>query len=286
MVGAGQAHVALSQRRTVSGAPLREGYVRLPGTNHFVLSSRVPAGSVDRECVSVHNPTRYAAHALRHVLRAEGIDVTGAAEDLDDLGTGPLDYAGRTPIVVHASAPLSVLVRDMEKESLNHYAEFFLKHVGRAESGPAPTAAEPLGSAARGLEVMKAGLLRRAGLTTDRFGLVDGSGLSRMNMVSPAQTVALLRYVHRHPDAAVGEAFREALPVGGVDGTLKNRLGSLRGRVRAKTGTLTGASCLSGYLRTASGRTLVFSIMSNHYSAASSASRRAQDSLLTVLATL
>ncbi|MCA0270177.1 MAG: D-alanyl-D-alanine carboxypeptidase/D-alanyl-D-alanine-endopeptidase [Bacteroidetes bacterium] len=266
-----------------SGSGIREGYVRLPGTNRFVLTSRVAANARDRECVSVQNPTLYAAHALRWALQNAGIRVDGQAVDHDDVSDVPVDYAGQTLLLEHTSEPLRMLLRDMEKFSLNHYAEIFLKHVGRQPNGPAPTDDEPLGSTARGLEVMQQGLLRRAGINTERFGLVDGSGLSRMDAVTPSQTVALLRYMHAHPDVAVREAFRDALPVGGVDGTLKNRLANLRGRVHAKTGTLTGASALSGYLTTATGRTLVFSLMANQYSAYASQARRAQDSVLTLL---
>lgn len=277
---------ATFDNRTVtgpSGSGIREGYLRLPGTNRFILSSHVATNSRDKECVSVDNPTRYAAHALRWALQNAGIRVDGQAVDHDDVSDAPVAYNDLPLLLEHTSEPLRVLVHDMEKFSLNHYAEIFLKHVGRQPDGPAPTAAEPLGSTARGLEVMQQGLLRRAGVTTEHFGLVDGSGLSRMNVVAPAQTVALLRYMRNHPDAAVREAYGDALPVGGVDGTLKNRLANLRGRVHAKTGTLTGASALSGYLTTASGRTLVFSLMANHYSAFASQARRAQDSVLTLL---
>jgi len=271
---------------TASGSGINEGYVRQPGTNRFVLTSRVASNTRDRECVAVHNPTRYAAHALRWALHGAGIAVDGRAVDHDDLAATPLDYDRMTLLHVHTSPPLRTLVRWMEKESLNHYAEYFLKQVGRQDSGPAPTETAPLGSAGRGLGVMEEGLLRRALPDVGRIGLVDGSGLSRMNAVTPAQTVALLRYMQRHPDPGVREAFREALPVGGVDGTLRNRMGGMRGRVQAKTGTLTGASALSGYLTTASGRTLVFSFMANQYSAPASATRRAMDAALARLADL
>ena len=271
---------------TASGSGIREGYVRQPGTNRFVLTSRVASNTRDRECVAVHNPTLYAAHALRWALQGAGITVDGRAVDVDDLSDTRLAYGQMTLLHEHTSPPLGTLVRWMEKESLNHYAEYFLKQIGRETNGAVLTDRAPYGSAARGLAVMQGGLMRRALPDAPLLGLVDGSGLSRMNVVTPTQTVALLRYMHRHPDPAVREAFREALPVGGVDGTLKSRFDSMRGRVQAKTGTLTGASALSGYLTTASGRTLVFSFMANQYSAPSSATRRAMDAALARLADL
>ncbi|MDQ5844980.1 MAG: D-alanyl-D-alanine carboxypeptidase, partial [Acidobacteriota bacterium] len=94
--------------------------------------------------------------------------------------------------------------------------------------------------------------------------LNDGSGLSRGDMVTPEATLQLLTYMRRHRYAT---AFRDALPIAGVDGTLRNRLKGTpaENNLRAKTGTLSSATSLSGYVTTAAGEELVFSIIVNNY---------------------
>ena len=114
-----------------------------------------------------------------------------------------------------------------------------------------------------GLEVVKS-FLKEAGLNPNSLVLSDGSGLSRNDMVTAEATLQLLTYMHRHRYAS---AFRDALPIAGVDGTLRNRFKGTpaENNLRAKTGTLSSASSLSGYVRDAAGEELVFSIMVNNY---------------------
>ena len=125
------------------------------------------------------------------------------------------------------------------------------------------TAATTRTSEAAGLEVVKT-FLRDAAVNPSSLVLSDGSGLSRGDMITADATVQLLTYMRRHRYA---NAFREALPIAGIDGTLRNRF---RGTVaennlRAKTGTLSTASSLSGYVTTAAGEELIFSIIVNNY---------------------
>jgi D-alanyl-D-alanine carboxypeptidase/D-alanyl-D-alanine-endopeptidase (penicillin-binding protein 4) len=118
-------------------------------------------------------------------------------------------------------------------------------------------------SEAAGLEVVKT-FLRDAGVNPSTLVLSDGSGLSRADMVTADATVQLLTYMRRHRYANV---FRDALPVGGIDGTLRNRFkGTVaENNLRAKTGTLSTASSLSGYVTSAAGEELIFSIIVNNY---------------------
>src|SRR5260363_107911 len=103
-----------------------------------------------------------------------------------------------------------------------------------------------------------------AGIQPDWARIQEGSGLARANLVTPAATVALLQYMNRHSAARI---FKEALPVAGVDGTLKNRMKNTaaQNNARAKTGTLQYVYALSGYVTTAAKERLAFSIMLNHY---------------------
>ena len=94
----------------------------------------------------------------------------------------------------------------------------------------------------------------------------EGSGLSRNNLATPNATIALLQFMSRHPEA---EAYLNALPIAGVDGSLRNRMKNTpaAGNVRAKTGTLRWANSLSGHVTTAAGERLIFCIMLNRYAA-------------------
>ena len=111
-------------------------------------------------------------------------------------------------------------------------------------------------------------------LPADEVRFDEGSGLSRNNLVSANATTALLKFMAGHREA---EAFHEALPIAGVDGTLRRRMKNTaaENNVRAKTGTLRWANSLSGYVTTAAGEKLVFSVMLNR--AVVPAGRNARD---------
>jgi D-alanyl-D-alanine carboxypeptidase/D-alanyl-D-alanine-endopeptidase (penicillin-binding protein 4) len=178
-----------------------------------------------------------------------------------------------TLLAEHLSPPLREVVALINKPSDNLITEITLKTLGKEVRGEGTTAA--------GVQVLRE-FLQSAGLEMGAVHVVDGSGLSRINGVSPENFVRLLEYMHRSPHA---EAFRDSLPVYGVDGTLRNRLrGTLvQGNGYAKTGSLNRVSSLSGYLRTKSGRWLAFSIIMNAYNAAGSDARALQDRLVQIL---
>jgi D-alanyl-D-alanine carboxypeptidase len=180
---------------------------------------------------------------------------------------------GLTPIAEHLSPPLREVVALINKPSDNLITEITLKALGKEVRGEGTTAA--------GVQVLRE-FLQSAGLEMGAVHIVDGSGLSRINGVSAENFVRLLEYMHRSPHA---EAFRESLPVYGVDGTLRNRLRGtpVQGNGYAKTGSLNRVSSVSGYLRTKSGRWLAFSIIMNAYNAAGSDARALQDRLVQIL---
>jgi D-alanyl-D-alanine carboxypeptidase/D-alanyl-D-alanine-endopeptidase (penicillin-binding protein 4) len=160
----------------------------------------------------------------------------------------------------HKSMPLSQLLVPFMKLSNNMHAEILVKAAGRAVSGA--------GSWQAGLAALGQ---RLSGMGIDRSALyyADGSGLSRMNQVSSDQLIALLRAVRAKPWF---QAWYDSLPVAGVSdrlvgGTLRSRMlgTAAAGNVRAKTGSLTGVSALSGYVTTADGQPLVFAMVSNNY---------------------
>jgi D-alanyl-D-alanine carboxypeptidase/D-alanyl-D-alanine-endopeptidase (penicillin-binding protein 4) len=172
-----------------------------------------------------------------------------------ELNTVPLKTNASVVLAAHDSLPLGMDIRVINKVSQNLHAEMLLRLLGH-ERGTS-------GSVGGGLEVLR-GFLTQAGLLPEEYVFYDGSGLSRLNLVSPSATVKLLRYAARQP---WGAEFIDSLPLAGVDGTLSGRFKNLpAGTVlRAKTGTLDHVNVLSGYLTTATGERLVFSILGNHH---------------------
>jgi D-alanyl-D-alanine carboxypeptidase/D-alanyl-D-alanine-endopeptidase (penicillin-binding protein 4) len=154
------------------------------------------------------------------------------------------------------------------KPSQNLYTELILRTLGKLSPAPPPElgqrANRPRTSAQTGHAVVRQ-FLREAGVTNvERLSLVDASGLARQNLITAEATVQLLAHMSRHRHFQI---WLDAQPVAGVDGTLRGRLrGTMAaGNLRAKTGTISNVSALSGYVTTAAGERLAFSIIVNHY---------------------
>jgi D-alanyl-D-alanine carboxypeptidase/D-alanyl-D-alanine-endopeptidase (penicillin-binding protein 4) len=163
------------------------------------------------------------------------------------------------------SPPFNLIAAQTLKPSQNLYTELILRTLGKVAPPPATseTATRVWTSESAGLEVVK-NFLKDAGVNPASLVLSDGSGLSRNDMISAEATLQLLIHMSRHTHS---KDFIDALPIAGVDGTLRNRMrGTVaENNVRAKTGSLSSAASLSGYLTTASGERLAFSIMVNNY---------------------
>jgi D-alanyl-D-alanine carboxypeptidase/D-alanyl-D-alanine-endopeptidase (penicillin-binding protein 4) len=164
------------------------------------------------------------------------------------------------------------------KPSQNLYAELILRTLGRV----AGTIDPKVITADAGAEVVRT-FLREAGIGPREIVVADGSGLSRHNLITADATMRLLVYMSRH---RYGSTFRESLPIAGVDGTLKNRLKGTpaAGNLRAKTGTINTVATLSGYVTSAAGERLVFSILLNNYPEAPGERRVYLDAIAVALA--
>jgi D-alanyl-D-alanine carboxypeptidase/D-alanyl-D-alanine-endopeptidase (penicillin-binding protein 4) len=138
-----------------------------------------------------------------------------------------------------------------------------LRTLGKVTPPPATTSNLGQTSEELGIEAVKT-FLKTVGIRPDALNLDDGSGLSRNDMITAEASVQLLAFMSKHRYASV---FRDALPIGGVDGTLRNRFRGTpaENNVRAKTGSLSSAASLGGYVTTAAGEKLAFSIMVNNY---------------------
>ncbi|HFB67686.1 MAG TPA: D-alanyl-D-alanine carboxypeptidase/D-alanyl-D-alanine-endopeptidase, partial [Calditrichae bacterium] len=174
-------------------------------------------------------------------------------------------------LVVHHSEPLSVVALHTNKPSNNLSAEMLCKTVG-AEVYGVP------GTWDKGLSAIRA-YLDSLGIDSTTYEIVDGSGVSRYNLVFPHMLVILLRGISS--DFEIEPEFTASLPIAGVDGSLQHRMKGTpaEGVLRAKTGTLSGVSALSGYTETADGERLAFSILMQHFVVPARNMRAIQDKI-------
>lgn len=271
----------INRTTTTSGGGIREGYDRALSDNVFTLTSRVPAGQTETEDVAVVNPTTYFVNVMVGVFRDHGIAVTGDEVDVDEWGQRPR-YDLMRRVASHDSPPLSEIVKQTNEDSNNLYAEHLLRTLGAYVYRGTEL---PTGSAFAGYEAMHP-FLTRIGIDPESFRVADGSGLSALNRLTPQGLTTLLRGMYQHPDRATQRAFYDSLPVGGYTGTLSRRYrsGDARGNVRAKTGYISGARTLSGYVRSEAGDLLAFSLLCNNYTVRTSRVNQAQDQIVELLA--
>jgi D-alanyl-D-alanine carboxypeptidase/D-alanyl-D-alanine-endopeptidase (penicillin-binding protein 4) len=180
-------------------------------------------------------------------------------------GVGP----SKPHILAEHGGPLLPVLINLNKTSDNLTAELLLKTTG-AESFGRP------GTSDKGIRAIRQ-FLAKNGIDTLAVRSADGSGVSRYNLVTPAGLVDLLTAMWN--DAKLRSEFAATLPIAGVDGTLEERMrqSAAEGVLRAKTGSLSGVSTLSGYTNAAGGEEIVFSIMMQHYLVPDRDVRRVQD---------
>jgi D-alanyl-D-alanine carboxypeptidase/D-alanyl-D-alanine-endopeptidase (penicillin-binding protein 4) len=237
----------------------------------MVVRGTVPArGNRINQTVAVRNPTRYFLEAFKRTLQQEGVNVS-MCSIRDDSGRDP---AGLTLLWSHPSPPLSEILKPLFKASQNLYAESLVRTLGLAFKQE--------GSFYKGREIVEETLLDMS-IGKEEYYYADGSGLSRLNLASADLLVKVLEYIYRREYSS---CFYDALSIAGVDGTLSERMrgSSAENNVRAKTGSFSSARALSGYVRTADGEMLAFSIIANGFLQPGKEVERAQDSMAELLA--
>lgn len=220
--------------------------------NVIEISGEVVSGSEPAHFkVPVEDPHMYTAHVFHSILTRAGLVLKGA---IAAKGTPE----GARVLATHESRPLSLIVETMMKSSDNLFADCLFKKVGQSRFG-AP------GTWQKGSKAIRDFLAVTVGLNVEKLVVLDGSGLSRYNLISPHHFTSFLTWMHGQFDC--NSEFAAALPISGVNGTLKDRMTEedLIGRIRAKTGTMTGLSSLCGYVTTKEGETLAFSILQNGF---------------------
>ena len=223
----------------------------------------------------IPNPAEAFGAYLVEALARRNVTVSGSIRSMGSSETGV--PTNRVELGSVPSPPVAEWIRPTLKNSQNLYAQLLLQTVGAEEEARRSSAGETAPEATTadsGLRRLPA-LLNKIGASTNAATLEEGSGLSRQNGLTPHAIVQLLLWVPRQP---YGSVWMDSMAVGGVDGTLRNRLlhPAVRGRVRAKTGSLTGVAALSGYVTNRLGQGMVFSIVVNHWTRESAAECRAE----------
>jgi D-alanyl-D-alanine carboxypeptidase/D-alanyl-D-alanine-endopeptidase (penicillin-binding protein 4) len=287
-----------TMRPAAAGEAAHPGLERMPGSRMVRAWGTVGAGGFHTG-MALEDPAEYTAAAFIEALRSRGVTVAAGTATRHRLPNGTGDFAGeraepltlvprtegdlqtvaapqenRRVLAGHVSVPVAQDIVVINKVSQNLHAELLLRLLGKVHGKD--------GSFAQGARVVRQFLVR-AGVDDGDFFLFDGSGMSPEDKVAPRVFTKLLVYAAQQN---WGTAWRETLPVAGVDGTLAGRFRNspLKGKMWAKTGTHSEANSLSGYLTAASGNTRVFSILVNGHRPGSEAEVQAIDRIVEAIA--
>ncbi len=237
-------HSTVTVRAAGSGPPEIRWWRDSAAVPGITVQGSIAAG--DSMAFSAAHPDDRATYlaAVRDALLRADIQVRGARTTA----------TGSDTVLVLQSAPLRDVLPVMQKPSQNQLAEVLFRTLGLEKTGVG------VPDSARAVVERQ---LRAWGVRDDARAIRDGSGLSRHDYLTPRAIVTVLDAMRRAPTFAL---YRDALPVAGVDGTLRTRMQQFaQGRVHAKTGTIDKARALSGYVTSADGELLLFSIIANNY---------------------
>ncbi len=214
--------------------------------------------------VAVENPALWSAKILKDALAKNGIAVEGDAKSADWKAENKFNPETSAELASVESQTLGEIVRRMNKDSVNLYAELILRTLGKkfGDSAPDenPKARKTRGDDAAGAAVIKKWVAENGASFQETETIKDGSGLSRLNFVTP-ETIGRALIAGNQIKAA--EVFRNSLPLAATDGTLRGRLGNVSGKISAKTGSIMYVNTLAGYAKRAD-ETLAFVILCNN----------------------
>ncbi|WP_066793850.1 D-alanyl-D-alanine carboxypeptidase/D-alanyl-D-alanine endopeptidase [Sphingomonas soli] len=258
---------------TVDSGETRIGYDRLPFERVVrVTGTILKDAKPDVSRMGIDDPAHYAAWRLKTLLEARGVKVKGQVRvvhrpllpgDDPEFRKAPFAHAREPQLLARLTpSPLAEDLKIINKISQNLHAELALRRVSRANGS---------GSIADGVFEVET-MLRSAGVARTAWDLSDGSGMSTYNRVSPRGMTQFLRWIAAQP---WGAQWRDTLPIGGVDGSLRSRFKGtpLEGRIFAKTGTINATNGLAGYMIAASGKRLTFAMYANDVPSGASATR-------------
>ena len=240
-------------------------------TNQFIITGMVmDTAATDTLTRNIDDPSQFTGILFKKMLKDYGVEVRTISKS---------KYSGNGELLTqHQSEALINSLRNLMKESDNLTAELMVKTIGHQM-------ADTVGTWQNGLTAIKTFLSNEVLLDTNSFNLADGSGVSRYNYSSPDHFIQLLQWAYGND--RIRDNLLSTLPIGGWDGSLKDRMNGEYGkRIFAKTGTLSGVSCLSGFVFTKSNEPLAFSIMMNGYAQKAGYYRNLQDKITKILAEL
>ncbi len=267
------------------------------GENTLEITGSIPLGDAGFiGGVAIPDPALAFVSMFRDALVKRGVKIDGRVRTVNARSGGsivpntsvasPPSTIVSSPVEIASlqSPPFSLIAAHTLKPSQNQYTEIILRTLGKVRLTPMGQSlmATNQDNETAGLEVVR-NFLHQAGVGDSDLVLSDGSGLSRNDMITANATVQLLTFMSKHKYFA---QFRDALPIAGVDGTLRTRMKGTpaEGNVRAKTGSLSSVASLSGYVTTAAGEHLVFSMMLNNYPDAGALRRESIDAIAILLA--
>ncbi len=237
--------------------------------NHFIISGTVNADfEPDTLFRNLAHTNYYAVTLLKEKLYREGINTFGVI----DTAQVPKE----AKMIANIRRRFDDVIVNLNKSSDNLSAEMTLRALGSLAKHERISAADGI--------VMVDSLIELAGLDPDNYRIVDGSGVSHYNLISTELIVSVLKYLYNRK-RGLYEILKSSFPAAGVDGTLKNRMrkGYAFGNVHAKTGTLSGVSSLSGYLKNAGGEDIVFSIFVQNFVGGANKARNLQNAICEIL---
>ncbi len=246
---------------TLTNVPKHIEAHRFPGEKVVHVFGNLPIGSAPEMLdMPVPRPAEWFAAALKEALRRNGIKVDGAARAVFWPSPAPTAPIRLGEVV---SPPLRDIVHDFMKPSQNLETDLIFEHTGEMSR---PTNAPPWETSEDCALNALHDFLATNSLPAGEVHFDEGSGLSRNNLTTANATVSLLQFMSKH---RAGKDYLAALPLAGVDGTLRRRMKDTPAaqNVQAKTGTLRWANALSGFVTTAAGEHLAFSLMLNRYAA-------------------
>jgi len=254
-----QASVTLEPMSTT--IPVRSKVRLVGGRGGRIVARRAADGGIDvsgsigsssgplRYSLVVDDPALFTAGALRAALQTAGITVDGAVRP----GKTP---ASAEKVASLSSPPLSRIVSEMNRESINVVAELLYRDAARA------TAANGVGSAESGLANLREFMHKKVAANPYEIRVTDGSGLSTLDFFTARSMIQLLGYAHK---CAWSSAFHGSLPVAGESELLRRRMRATpaQGNLHAKTGTTNTVVSLAGYVTAKNGEILAFSFIYN-----------------------
>ncbi len=219
--------------------------------------------------INILDPEIYFLTVFSEILDTNGIHISGKILITDSSTTN-------SKIIYEQKRKFREIITNLNKNSDNLSAEMTLFALGEKYFGkPATTE--------KGLKIIKM-LIDSLNLSFSNYKIVDGSGLSHYNLLSVELIIKLLKFMQSQPEHIFKE-FIHSLPLSGVDGTLKNRMKNevTYSKVFAKTGTLSGVSCLSGYMKNKKDEMIAFSIFIQNFVGSSKQARDIQDDICRII---